>query len=197
METKLKIIAEIEKKPNGVHLREISRLVNSGLPNVKRFLGILEEEKVVKREKEANLVKFKLRESEKTSAYLKQVHTEKFILLPSKIKIAVQDFLNEMEIKPLIALIFGSYAKGNYNKESDVDVLLVFQKVENEKDFESLAKRISMRTNTKINPIYVNYKNFEKNFLDKNHDFSREIRQDVVIILGVEIYYHLLWRFLK
>jgi predicted nucleotidyltransferase len=197
METKLKIIAELEKEHKGIHLRGISRCVNSGLPNVKRFLGILEKEKVVKKEKEANLIKFKLRESEKTLAYLGQIHTERFIELPAKIKAAIRDFLNEIETRPLVALIFGSYAKGNYTKESDIDILLVFQKLENAKDIENTAKRIGMRTNTKISPVYVDYKNFEKNFLNKEHDFSREIRHDVIIMLGVEIYYHLLWRFLS
>ena len=197
METKLKIIAELERNPKGVHLREISRTVNSGLPNVKRFLEILENEGVVKKEREANLVKFNLRESEKTAAYLRQVHTEKFLLFPSKIKTAITDFLNELEIRPLIALIFGSYAKRNYTKESDIDVLLVFQKVDDGKSIENTAKRISMRTNTKVSPVYIDYKNFEKNFLNKEHDFSGEIRQDVIILLGVETYYKLLWRFLK
>jgi len=197
METKLRIIKEIERRHNGIHLRELSRILNSGLPNVKRFLEILEKEKVVKKERDANLVKFKLKESEKTAAYLRQVHTERFLVLPSKVKIAITDFLNEIEIRSLIALIFGSYAKGNYTKESDIDVLLVFQKLENVKNIENTAKKISMRTNTKISPVYLDYKNFEKNFLDKGHDFSREIRQDAIVIIGVENYYKLLWRFLK
>jgi len=125
------------------------------------------------------------------------VHTERFLVLPSKVKIAITDFLNEIEIRSLIALIFGSYAKGNYTRESDIDVLLVFQKLENVKNIENTAKKISMRTNTKISPVYLDYKNFEKNFLDKGHDFSREIRQDAIVIIGVENYYKLLWRFLK
>lgn len=197
METKLKIIAELEKNQLGVHLRGLSRLVNSGLPNVKRFLMILEKEGVVRKEKEANLVRFKLREGEKTIAYLKYLNTEKALALPSNVQAAINEFLEELEIKPLIALIFGSYAKGNYNKESDIDILLVFQKIENEKTINNTAKRISMRTNTKISFVYVNYNNFERNFLDKNHDFSKEIRQDVIIIMGIEHYYNLFWRFLK
>ncbi len=179
METKSKIIAELEKNQSGIHLRGLSRLVNSGLPNVKRFLMILEKEGVVRKEKEANLIRFKL-------------HT-----FPGKVHAAINEFLEELEIKPLIALIFGSYAKGNFTKESDIDILLVFQKLENVKEIENTAKRISMRTNTKISPVYVNYNNFERNFLNKNHDFSKEIRQDVIIILGIEYYYSLLWRFLK
>ncbi len=197
METKLKIIMELEKRHNGIHLRELSRLVKTGLPNVKRFIDILEKEKVIIKQKEANLMKIYLRESQTTIAYLKQTNNERFILLPVKIQNAITEFLNELEIKPLIALIFGSYAKGNYSKESDIDVLLVFQKLENVKEIENTARRISMRTNTKISPVYLEYKNFEKNFLDKNHDFSKEIRQDIIIVNGVEFFYSLLWRFLS
>ena len=197
METKLKIIREIERNHNGIHLRKISRLVNSGLPNVKRFLEILDKERVVKKEKEANLVKFRLRRSQKTLAYLKQLNIERLLELPSKVQNAVIEFLDELEDRALIALIFGSYARGDYIRDSDIDVLLVFQKLENVKDIENIAKKISMRTNTNISAIYLGYKNFEKNFLNKEHDFSREIRQDVIVILGVENYYNLLWRFLK
>ncbi len=197
METKLKIIAELERKHEGMHLRGLSRAINSGLPNIKRFVDILEKEKVVKKRKDANLLKISLRAGQKTIAYLKQINSEKFILLPIKIQNATTDFLNELEIKPLLAVIFGSIAKGNYTKDSDIDVLLVFQKLENAREIENTAKRISMRTGTKISPVYLEYKNFEKNFLDKNHDFSKEIRQEVIILLGVEFYYHLLWRFLS
>jgi hypothetical protein len=61
---------------------------------------------------------------------------------------------------------------------------------------ENIAKKVSMRTNTKINPVYVEYRNFERNFLNKEHDFSKEIRQDALILLGTEVYYSILWRFL-
>lgn len=197
MGTKLKIIAELEKRHEGVHLREISRLVKTGLPNAKRFIDILEKEKVIRKKKEANLLKIYLKEGQKTIAYLKQTNNEKFDLLPVKVQNAIIEFLDELEVKPLLAVIFGSYAKGNYTKDSDIDILLVFQKVESGKEIENTARRISMRTNTKISPVYVDYNNFEKNFLNKEHDFSREIRQDAIIIIGVEYYYKLLWRFLK
>lgn len=197
METKIKIIGELEKEHGGIHLRAIARAVNSGLPNVKIFLEILEKERVVIKEKEANLVKFRLRNGQKTLVYMKELNTEKLLQLPVKIQDSVNEFLGELEEKPLMALIFGSYAKNNYNKNSGVDILLVFQKLINEKDIENVAKKISMRTNTKINPVYVEYGGFEKNFLDKNHDFSREIRQEVIIVLGIENYYPLLWRFLE
>lgn len=197
MDTKLKIIAELEKKHVGIHLREISRLVESGLPNIKRFLDIFEKERVVKKEKDANLVKYKLKRHPKTLAYLKQVHVERFLMIPKRIQNAIEDFLSELEVPPIITLIFGSYSKGDYVRDSDIDILLVFQNIKNEGDIENIAKRISMRTNTKISPVYLKYRNFERNFMNKNHDFSKEIRQDVIVITGIEIYYKLLWSFLE
>lgn len=190
------MIKLLEEYKRGIHLRELSRLLKTGLPNIIRYAEILEKENVIKKQKDANLVKLQLKKSPKTIAYLKQVNTERFLALPKKIQIAINDFLNELEIKPLIILIFGSYAKGNYTKDSDIDILLVFQKVENEGQLENTAKRISMRTNTKINPVYLNYKNFETNFLNKEHDFSKEIRQRVIVLSGIDLYYSLLWRFL-
>ncbi len=197
METKLKLIGLLELEKQGIHLRELSRLLNTGLPNVKRYASILEKEKVIRMQKEANLLKLKLNKSPKTIAYLKQVNTEKFLALPRLIQTAVADFLDGLDEKPVITLIFGSYAKGNYTKDSDIDILLVFQKVENTKQIENTAKRISMRTNTRINPIYLDYKNFETNFLNREHDFSKEIRQQIIVLSGTETYYPLLWRFLS
>lgn len=199
METKLKLIELLEQKQHegGIHLRGLSRLLKTGLPNVVRYVKILKEEGVIESHKEANMIKIKIKGGIRSVSYLKQVNTERFLALPKKIQIAVNDFLSELEIKPVLSLIFGSYAKKTYDENSDIDILLIYQRVEDEKSIENTAKRISSRTNTKINPIYLNYRNFEKNFLDKKHDFSREIRRNVIILTGAEAYYSLLWRFLE
>ena len=72
----------------------------------------------------------------------------------------------------------------------------MFQELKHEGRIETAAKRISMRTNTRISPVYLDYLSFEKNMLNKEHDFSGEIRQKVIVLLGVELHYSLLWRFL-
>ena len=195
METKLKIIGTLDENKKGVHIRELARLVKTSYNNIVRNINILEKENVIKKEKDANLIKIRLKNHPLTTAYLKQVHTEKFLALPKKISNAINEVLNELEEKPLIALIFGSYAKGNYTKDSDIDILLIFQELTNQKDIENTAKRISLRTNTKISPVYVKYKEFEKNFLNKEHEFSNEIRNNIIIITGIEQYYTLSWRF--
>ncbi len=196
MKTKLKMIELLEQHKNGAHLRELSRLLKTGLPNVTRYANLMEKEGVIKKQKDANLLKLKLKENPRTIAYLKQVNTERFLTLPKKIQGAINDFLSDLEVKPLTIIIFGSYAKGTYTTDSDIDILLIFQKLENENQIENAAKKIGMRTNTHISPVYLNYKNFEANFLNKEHDFSKEIREKAIVLSGTEIYYSLLWRFL-
>ncbi len=197
METKIRIIDMLDKNKKGVHIRELARLVKTSYNNTVRNIRILEKENTIKKEKDANLIKIKLKNNPLTIAYLKQAHTENFLKLPKKVSGSISEFLNELEEKPLIALIFGSFAKGNYTDNSDIDILLVFQKIRGQENIENTARRISMRTNTKLSPIYVDYESFEKNFSNKDHDFSNEIRQNVIILEGTEHYYRLSWRFLE
>src|SRR3989338_7760451 len=55
---------------------------------------------------------------------------KRFNELPSERKRAINEFLNKIKVKPLIALIFGSTAKGTFGKESDIDILLIYNKKE-------------------------------------------------------------------
>jgi|AntAceMinimDraft_18_1070375.scaffolds.fasta_scaffold127605_2 predicted nucleotidyltransferase len=197
MENKFKIIKILDENRQGLHMREISRQIKTGLPNIKRYLDIFEKRGIIKKEKKANLINITLNYKQEIFSDLKQIHLNLFLELPKKIQLAFNDFLRELKEKPLISLIFGSYAKGNYTKKSDLDIFLVFQELRNEKQIEETAKRIGMRTNVKINPIYIKYSEFKKNFLDKNHNFSNEIRNNVIIINGIEYYYELIREFIR
>lgn len=197
MDNKLKIIRLLDENRFGLHIRELSRQIKTGLPNIKRYLDILEKERVIKKEKKANMVNITLTYHPGGYHYLKQIHSDLFLELPKNVQIASNDFLRGLEEKPLISLIFGSYAKGNYNKNSDLDIFLIFQDLKNEKQIENMAKIASGITNIKLNPIYVDYKAFKKDFLDKNNNFANEIKKKVIIINGIEYYYELIQEFEK
>lgn len=197
MENKFKIIKILDENRQGLHIRELSRQIKTGLPNIKRYLDMLEKEKIIRKEKKANMINIILTYNSETFAYLKYIHSSSFLELPKNIQIASNDFLAELKEKPLISLIFGSYAKKNYTKNSDLDIFLVFQELKNTKDIEETSKRIGMRTNIKINPIYISYSKFKKDFLDKNNNFSNEIRNNVIILNGIEYYYELIKEFIK
>lgn len=64
--------------------------------------------------------------------------------LPSTRKRAITEFLDKLSKKPFISLIFGSTAKGNFNKESDIDILLVY----NEKELEDKKLKSEIESTT-------------------------------------------------
>lgn len=92
---------------------------------------------------------------------------KRFNQLPSERKRAVNDFLGKLKTKPLIALIFGSTAKGTFGKESDIDILLVFNK--KEASDKKLKEDIEAITGVKIQTFIIDFDYFKEQML-KNED---------------------------
>lgn len=85
---------------------------------------------------------------------------KKFNELPLARKRAITEFLDKIENKPLITLIFGSIAKGTFGKESDIDILLVYNKKES--DQNKLKKDIEAITGTNIQTFIIDYAYFKE-----------------------------------
>lgn len=188
--TELRILEQIYLRP-GIHKRELSKLLNLGMPSID--YAIRKIEKLLIKRKSGNQINYFLNYSkEALTPMLYAVEYSRFDALSAKIKLAINDFLKELNEKPVIAVIFGSYARGDYTKDSDIDVLLIFQKLEREKHIENTAKRVSMRTNTQINPVYLDYSVFRDSFHDSTKNFFKNIRKNKIVIVGIEW-----WRLLE
>lgn len=83
--------------------------------------------------------------------------------LPFDRKRAILEFLERLEVKPLVAIIFGSTAKGTFGKESDIDILLVFntKELENQK----LKKDIKATTGVRIQTFIIDFDYFKEQIL--------------------------------
>lgn len=83
--------------------------------------------------------------------------------LPSERKRAISEFLNKLKVKPLIALIFGSTAKGTFGKDSDIDILLIFNK--KEVSDRKLKENIEAITGVKIQTFIIDFDYFKEQIL--------------------------------
>ena len=91
-----------------------------------------------------------------------------------------------IELKfPFIALLFGSYARNEQSKNSDIDILVIG---ENEKEVQ---KTLSILPD-KIHLTQVTYENFVH--MAKSNEFSvvSEAIKNNIILVGIEEYYRLL-----
>ncbi len=193
-----KIYELLYKNKEGLHLREICRLANLTLPNVAKHIKKGEKNKIIISKKRGNLKICNLNfKNQKLYPLLQEVELYRLYKLPSDIKHAIDSFLEDLKEKPLIALIFGSYASKKYTSRSDLDILLIFQRVDNKmiKDVENSANTIKGRTLANIQPISLHYKEFEEKILNRENEFMKDIRENVIVLSGFDLYFKLLGRF--
>jgi len=96
-----------------------------------------------------------------------------------------------------MAFVFGSYATGKQVKSSDLDVLLAYQRIDNElmKKIEASASRIKGRTAINIQPVSISYEEFQKEIMDLENEFMKDARKSALTITGMELYINFLRRF--
>lgn len=187
--TEIRILEQIYLNP-GIHKRELSKQLKLGMPSID--YGLKKISKLLKQKKSGNQINYFLDFSkEELTPSLSTVEHSRFEKLPAKVKLSINDFLIELEEKPIIAVIFGSYASGNYAKNSDIDILLVFQNIDHSKSIENTAKKISMKTNTQLNPVYLNYNEFKESFHNLTKEFFKKLKKDKIVLIGMEWWRHL------
>lgn len=182
--TEIRILEQIYLNP-GIHKRELSKQLKLGMPSID--YGLQKISKLIKQKKAGNQINYFLDYSKgELTPLLDTVEHSRSERLPIKVRLSVNDFLKELKDKPVIALIFGSHANGTYTKNSDIDILLVFQKIEDSKQIENTAKKIGLKTNTQLNPIYLSYKEFKESFHNPTKEFFKKLKKDKIILAGVE-----------
>src|SRR3989344_6246489 len=188
--TELRILEQIYLNP-GIHMRALSKNLKLSMPSIDYSLKKIGN--LLQKEKSGNQIKFNLdysREDIVPALYL--IEYSRVKNLPSKIRIAIRDLLKELKDKPIMTIVFGSYAKSNYTKDSDIDILLVFQDLKDGGNIEKTAKNVNMRTNTKLSPIYLDYKTFKDSFHNSSKKFFKDLKKDKILLNGIEW-----WRLLE
>ncbi len=182
----------------GLHLREICRRSRLSLPAVLKHVNSGKAQKTILCEVKGRLNICRLNfGSQRLVPVLQEVELERFRKLPHEIQDSFNSFIADLKEKPLISMIFGSYAKGSFVNGSDLDILLVFQRIDNRlaKDIENSASKIGGRTGVSIQSVSISYNEFEKKLLDRENEFMKDIRKGSLALRGLDIYLGLLGRF--
>lgn len=100
---------------------------------------------------------------------------------------AIDEFINK--VKPEMAVLFGSYSKGEAKGRSDVDVLCINGSSETEK----IALSLRHKYNLKIAPVIVGKKDF-RNIMLENPELWEELIKFGIVLKGQELFYDLVYR---
>lgn len=112
--------------------------------------------------------------------------------LPGERKRAIAGFLDGLGTKPLIAVVFGSTAKKTYAKESDIDILLVFNVKEAKQ--EKLRKDVEATTGTNVQPFIIDYAYFLDQLLKKDDNLVIHAIKTGFVVAGHGYFYRAVLR---
>jgi predicted nucleotidyltransferase len=129
-----------------------------------KHLQVLQHNRFILSEKRASNTFYKLNpKNPGVFSILSYFDYKIFNNLPAERRRAISEFLDKIEPKPLIALIFGSTAKKAYKPESDIDMLLVFS------GKASISQRIKgdieATTGMSVQTFPIDYGYFREQFL--------------------------------
>ncbi len=189
MKTENKIIMAMLKEDSSFTIRELSKKINSDYKithiAVKRLLqkNILKKKNVGK-----SLLCTLNRWSAAEELFFAEYERADEILKNKDLKQIYKEIMPKLRTSFFIMLLFGSFAKGNYHKNSDIDLLFI----SNEKFFENDIKRVLRLIPLKIHSLVFNENEFLKMLSSKEPNVVKEAVDNYIVPYGIENFYNLM-----
>src|SRR3989344_3237443 len=194
--TLLKIIELMRKNiALGRTISEISRLLKIGYVPTYNHINEMEKEGIINVLKIGNAKQCKLNlENTKTKHLLQEldIKKQKFkAILESLISKLTKKYLSEL----LSIVLFGSYAKGTANKQSDIDLMFIINDLKDKNLRETIEREcasIRYSHNIKISPLMTNIEEFKKMLKEKELNVGKEVREYGISLYGHEIFWRII-----
>lgn len=195
-----KILEVFFKDPfKEVHLREVVRLSGGSLTNVDSSMRLFVKEDMFKRREVSNMVFFKPNlENEALLKIFEYMEIEKrkdFYGKNKKIARLLQKYSNDIvhlsDKKIQMVVLFGSVARGDWTKDSDVDMLAVVSGKENEVTPVLNKAKIDAGPLLEIRPISTTTEKFAEG-LRKKTEFYDELWKDRVVLYNEFLFWQLI-----
>ncbi len=195
-----KILEVFLKDPfREVHLREIARLSKVSLNNVDNSLRLFVKDDMFKRREVSNMVFFKPNlENEallKIFEYLELEKKKEFYGKNKKIARLLQKYAQdivELSSKKIqLVILFGSVARGEWVKGSDIDILAVVSSKDNDVTAALNKAKIDVSPLLEIRPISTTTEKFVEGFR-KRTEFYNELWKDRVVLYNEFLFWQLI-----
>ncbi len=158
------------------YINEVARLVKTSAGTARRELERLVKSGFLAKDKQANLVYYKLNAENPLLPDLRSIIDKtiglSFLLAKKLEKTAEIDF----------AFLFGSYAKGGFKSDSDIDLYVIGRIAE--KELHKRLKKVEAAISRPIN-YHLSTRNEFKDKLKKSF-FHQEILSKYILIIGAE-----------
>jgi len=156
------------------HVREIAKILNESHSSVLRRLNDLKKENVVEFKIVGKNKVFHLKNNLVAKNYIFKSESNKLIKLLEmhpEFEVIFEEIFNVIDEKLIV--LFGSYAKGLANKNSDIDIYIETKN----RNVKKLVENVNSKINVKIGSFNI------------DSPLIKEIIKNHVIIKGIEVFY--------
>jgi predicted nucleotidyltransferase len=158
------------------YLRELERILNLPVGNIRRELLGLEKAGIFKREKIGNQIYYSVNRQSPIFEEFKKI-VSKTIGVEASLQKALKKIKN---IK--VAFIFGSYAKGKEDSLSDIDLMIVG--TPDEDLLVSKIAKLEKQLNREINYHIFSEKDWKKKIKEKDPFLENILSQPKIFLIG-------------
>lgn len=179
------IKALIEHSEEEININRLSKLTKIDYKNTYNIIKRLNTENIVHQERFGNAIRCTLNKKNHHMIFQTEFERRKRLLENKDIAV-LYNKLNKLTI-PMIVLLFGSHARGQKEKGSDIDLLVICEKERN----EEIERTISLLP-IKIHLTLLNWEEFLKMAKNREYTVVSEAIKHNIILIGIEDYYRLI-----
>lgn len=203
-ETLLKIVELMRKNiDTGLTIMEISRRLKIGYRPTYIHISVMEKERIINVLKIGNSKQCKLNlENAKTRHLLQEIDIKKKEEIYKKnpnLKTIIEDLISKLTEKYISEIfsivLFGSYAKGTANKQSDIDLMFIINSLKDKNLRESIERESASYRyshNIQISPLITNIEEFKKMLKSKELNIGKESKESGISLYGHELFWRLI-----
>ena len=202
-QTLLKIVRLMRSElDRGLTIREISKRLNIGYRPAYNHINSMEKEGIIKIIKVGNAKQCFLNLGNAKCRHLLEeadaLKKEEIYRENKKIKAVIESLILKLT-KEFISdihsiVLFGSYAKGNATKASDVDLLFIVTDLKNKQLREGIERESASYQyfhNLKVSPLITDINEFKKMLRSEELNVGKEAREYGISLYGYEMFWRL------
>lgn len=191
-EKEFDILSYFYNKRKG-HVRQIKRALYLSEHTLLKYLSSLEKKNIISFNKEGNLKVYYINlESSLVKNIFSYFDINRLESLEYIRKKAINEFtklIKKVKI-PYFMLLFGSTSKGNYNKKSDIDLIIVYDGYRKEvNSINDIKKKILAETGINISFILMDLNDFIKEKDNKDNYALQDAMKTGYPVFGNQVYY--------
>lgn len=188
MKTENKIIKLFIREKNQMTIREIAKKIKADYRITHIATQRLIQKKIITTKTVGKSTLCSLNESYYgIEVYRAEDDAKKQLQKNKDVNQLCKEILTKVKTSFFVFLIFGSYARGSYTKNSDIDMLFI----SDEKSFEDKINSILSILPLKTHALVFTQKEFKSMLDSKQLNVVKEAVGSHIIIYGTENFYHL------